>query len=157
MTGAAVVGNRVTVGLVTLVNAAAQIVLAVVLGRWLGLTGIALAGLLAACLTSIPAGAFLLRRYIGLSPRRLVGDRIGPWASRTLPIAALALLVSIYRDWLGFWGTGMATGVLVLAYAWHLRPLYGAVLALDPRWTRWLAMVRLVPPHAPGVPLVNQS
>jgi hypothetical protein len=131
-----------------------------VLGRWLGLTGVALAGLIAACLTTIPAGLALLNRTIDLSGWRLMNDHARPWMLRMIPIAAAATLVGIFHQWLGFWLTGIATGLVLTAYIWHMRPLYGAVLALDPRWTRWLAMVKLVPPlradAAPAiVPAVN--
>lgn len=159
---ASVLGNRVQVGVATLVNGAVQIPAAILLGRVLGLEGVALGGLIAACLTTIPAGLVLLNRTIGLSEWRLISDHALPWLLRLLPIAAAATLVGAFHLWLGFWATGVATGVVLLAYVWHMRPFYGAVLALDPSWTRWLAIVKLVPPlhtdTGPAVvPVVNQS
>jgi hypothetical protein len=79
-----------------------------------------------------------------------------------LPIAAGATIVGVFRVWLGFWLTGVVTGLVLLAYVWHMRPFYVAVLALDPSLTRWLAILKLVPPlHADArpaaVPVVNQS
>jgi hypothetical protein len=158
---ASVVGSRVQVGILTVVNGAVQVAAAIVLGRWLGLPGVALGGLAAACLTSLPVGLVLLKRAIDFSAWRLVLDRVGPWAIRMLPIAAAALLVGVFRDWLGLWLAAGATGLVLLAYVWHMRPMYGAVLALDPGWTRWLAMVRLAPPlnadAAGALPVVNRS
>jgi O-antigen/teichoic acid export membrane protein len=159
---ASVVGSRVQVGILTVANGVLQLAVAIVLGRWMGLSGVALGGLVAACLTSLPVGLVLLRHAVDFSPRRLGGDRIGPWALRMLPLAVTALLVGVFREWLGFWLTAGATGLVLLAYVWHMRPMYEAVLALDPGWTRWLAMVKLAPPldseAAPGaVPIVNRS
>jgi O-antigen/teichoic acid export membrane protein len=159
---ASVLGNRLQVGVLTLVNGVVQIPAAILLGRSLGLDGVALGGLLAACLTAIPAGFVLLNRTIGLSGWRLMSDHALPWLVRMLPMVVAATLVSIFRLWLGFWLTGAATGLVLLAYVWHMRPFYGAVLALDPSWTRWLAFVKLVPPlHADAtstpVPVGNQS
>ena len=143
---ASVLGNRVQVGILTLVNGAVQVAAAIVLGRWLGLEGVALGGLIAASLTAIPASLALLKWTIGLSGWRLMSDHALPWTIRVMPIAVAATLVGIFHQWLGFWLTGMATGLVLVAYVWHMRPLYGAVLALDPRWTRWLAIVNLAPP-----------
>lgn len=159
---ASILGNRVQVGILTLVNGAVQVPAAILLGRWLGLEGVALGGLAAACLTSIPVGLVLLKQTIGLSGRRLMNEHALPWLLRMLPIAAAATLVGVFRLWLGFWLTGIATGLVLLAYVWQMRPFYAAVLALDPSWTRWLAIVKLVPPlHAAArtatVPVVNQS
>lgn len=159
---ASVLGNRVQVGILTLLNGAVQVPAAIVLGRAIGLEGVALGGLAAACLTTIPAGLVLVKRTIGLSGWRLMSDHAWPWLLRMLPIAAAATLVGVFHQWLGFWLTGAATGLALLAYVWHMRPLYGAVLALDPRWTRWLAMVKLVPPlgvdtGSATVPVINQS
>ena len=158
---ASVLGNRVEVGVLTLANGAVQILAAILLGRSLGLEGIALGGLVAACVTTIPAGLVLLKRTIGLSGWRLMSDHALPWLLSLLPIPAAAALVGVFHQWLGFWLTGVATGFVLLAYIWHMRPFYGAVLALDRRWTRWLAIVKLVPPlHADApratVPVVNQ-
>jgi O-antigen/teichoic acid export membrane protein len=145
MTAASTLGNRVEVGVVTIANGAIQIVAAIVLGRWLGLPGIALGGLLAVSLTSLPAGVLLLRRTIQLTVRGLVLDCVGPWTFRMIPIAVGATAVGIFQGWLGFWLAGVSAVVIALAYIWRMRPLYPAVLALDPTWTPWLAMVRLVP------------
>ena len=161
---ASVLGKRVEVGIVTLANGAVEVALAIGLGRWLGLPGIAAAGLIAASATSIPACAVLLRRAIGLSTWGLVAERIWPWTVRMAPIATAALLVAGLREWLGLWLTGTCTVLVLAAYVWHMRPLYGAVLALDPRWTRWLAIFKLAPPFdaaadasATRVALANRS
>jgi hypothetical protein len=84
-------------------------------------------------------------------------DHAWPWLLRTLPIVAAAVVASLFRAQLGFWLTGTATAFLLLLYIWRMRPLYGPVLALDPRWTRWFAALKLVPSEAPSAaPVVNQ-
>ena len=56
----AVLGRRMTTGLVTLLNGAVHVVLAVAFGRVLGLTGVALATVVSALVTSIPVGLAML-------------------------------------------------------------------------------------------------
>jgi hypothetical protein len=154
---ASVLGNRVQVGTATLLNGAVQIPAALLLGRAFGLEGVALGGLLAACFTTIPVGLVLLKRTIGLESKSLLRENALPWLVRMLPVAAAAMIVGMFHQWLRFWLTGAATGLALLAYVWHMRPLYGAVLALDPRWTRWLAIFKLVPAlRADPVAVVNQ-
>ena len=61
ITMASVVGNRLKVGVLALANGVVQTVLALAFGRWWGLEGIAVAGLVAAFCTSVPLGLLLLR------------------------------------------------------------------------------------------------
>jgi O-antigen/teichoic acid export membrane protein len=161
ITAASTLGNRVQVGVVTLVNGAVQIAVAILLGRWLGLTGIALAGLIATCLTSLPAALFLLNRTIDFGAFQLIAERIVPWTLRMAPLSIAAILVGVFRERLGFWIVIMGTVSIATAYVWHMRPLYGSVLALDPRWNHWFALARLAPPvrgaSSPAMPAVNQS
>jgi hypothetical protein len=162
VSAASIVGGRVQVGILTMVDGVVHVAAAVVLGRWMGLSGVVLAGLIAACLTSLPVAMLLLRRAIDFSASRLVVDHVGPWTLRVWPIAAAAILVGVFRVSLGFWLAAAATGLVLLAYVWHMRPMYAAVLSLDPGWTRWLAMVKLAPPlgdaaAAGVVPVVNRS
>lgn len=159
VTAASALGRRVEVGFVTLCNGVVQVAAAVALGRWLGLLGIVLAGLIAAGLTSLPGGLILLGRRIGLSATPLLRECVMPWAVRAIPLVAAAIAVGALHAWLGFWLAGAATFSIGVAYVWQMRPLYGAMLALDARWSRWLTMARLVPlgdaPSAP-MPAVNQ-
>jgi hypothetical protein len=72
------------------------------------------------------------------------------------------MLVGISRQWLGLWLAAAATAVVLAAYVWQMRPLYSDILTLDPRWTRRLALVKLVPPvpsdsAAIGIPAAHQS
>src|SRR5262245_31555742 len=71
ITTASVLGNRLKVGVVGFVNGVAQTILAVLFGQWWGLPGIAVAGLVAAVITSVPAGILLLRPQTAQSIRLL--------------------------------------------------------------------------------------
>jgi O-antigen/teichoic acid export membrane protein len=143
LTAAAVVGHRIRVGALTLVNGALQVVCAWLLGRIWGLPGVAAAGLLTGLLTAVPAGTRLLRASTALTMRQLWSDVLDPWLRRAAPIAAVSALAGLFHQDLGLPG-GLAIGVSAgLAYIWHLRPLY-AGLPFDPRWRRWLVSLRLM-------------
>jgi hypothetical protein len=162
VTAASVIGNRAEVGCVSLLNGVAQLAAALMLGRYLGLVGVPLGALIAGCLTSVPAGFFLIDRSIGLNVRDVFVQRICPWLVKATPVAAAAMLIGLSRHWLGFWLAGVATALVLVAYAWQMRPLYSDIVSLDPKWTRWLALMKLVPPVSPeasviAVPATNQS
>ncbi len=80
---------------------------------------------------------------------------------RMAPLSIAAILVGAFRERLGFWIVFMGTVAIAAAYVWNMRPLYGSVLALDPRWNRWFALARLAPPvqaaSSSAMPAVNQS
>ncbi len=159
VTAASVLGNRVHVGMVTLANGLVQLAAALVLGWWLGLAGIALAAILAAAATTLPAGVVLLGSRAGLTWSRLAGEHVWPWMRRAVPVAAAAALAGLFHEALGFWVSGLATGIVALAYVWHMRPMYGALVALVPRWTSWLTVMKLVPvpPRVEVAALVDRS
>lgn len=145
ITAAAVVGDRLRVGAVTILTGAVQIAGAIVLGRLWGVQGVAAAGILAGIVTAVPLGLVLLQSAGAVSMRRLLSLILGRWASRALPLMGAAALVGIFRDALGPWGTAIATMTIAAWYIWHMRPFY-ALLPLDPRWVRWLVSLRLMPP-----------
>jgi len=144
ITSAAVLGNRMQVGVVVFANGLLQAALAVFLGHRLGLIGVALASLIASVLTTLPAGVWLLRRPTGITPRWLMTHLIGPWLPRFVPIAALAFAGGLLYLRIGIWTSAAAAAALCVLYAWHMRPLY-ASLPLDPRVTDVLVRFRLVP------------
>ncbi|WP_394842619.1 oligosaccharide flippase family protein [Pendulispora brunnea] len=89
LTTAAVLGYRMRVGMITLVNGALHIGLALLLGRWFGTSGVAAATAISALATSIPVGLHLLRQAIPL--RSLVAD-LGVWLLRLVPCTLMAAL-----------------------------------------------------------------
>jgi O-antigen/teichoic acid export membrane protein len=149
---ASVLGNRLKVGIVTLVNGGVQLVFAVVLGYAFGLAGIAAAAFGTALLTAAPAGVVLLRPTAALGFGSLVRELIGPWLRKLAPLAVFAIMIGALYRALGVWMTAPITGAIGLVYIWHMRSLFEH-LPLDPRWTRWLVSLRLVPKLAAPAPV----
>jgi hypothetical protein len=150
ITTASVLGNRLKVGVVGFVNGVGQTVLAVLFGHWWGLPGVAGAGLLAAIVTSVPAGLTLLRPSTALSVRHLARELIGPWLVRAAAIIALAAAAGAFYESLGLVLSASIAAVIGGAYLWHMRPLY-VELPLDARWTERLVRIKLVPATAAAV------
>lgn len=144
ITSAAVLGKRLEVGVVVLVNGLLQAALAVFFGHRLGLVGVALASVAASAVTALPAGIWLLKDSTAITPRWLMTDLIAPWLPRFLPIAAIAFVGGLLYLRIGMWTSAAAAAVLCLVYAWHMRPLY-ASLPLDRRVTDVLVRFRLIP------------
>ena len=150
ITSAAVIGNRIHVGAVVLVNGVVQLALAVVLGHRFGIDGVAWAGLIAGAITSLPAAFVLLRPSTAIGVRVFVRDLFMPWLIRFAPVTAVAIAAGLFYRALGVVGAAVAAAVLCVAYAWQMRPIY-ASLPLDDRIVTWLVRFRLVP-AAPIVP-----
>ena len=144
ITTASVIGNRLKVGVVTLVNGLVQAAIALVFGRWWGLDGIATAGLVAAFVTAIPVGIRLLQPTTGLTAADLFRELMSPWLLRVSAIVVLAAIAGAFSIPIGLIGSGVIAAALVLLYVWQMRPLYPG-LPLDPRWAHWLVRIRLMP------------
>ncbi|HYV46850.1 MAG TPA: hypothetical protein VFA20_18425 [Myxococcaceae bacterium] len=133
---AAVLGNRLRLGIVTALNGVAHVALAIPLGAWLGPVGIALATAIAGLITTLPVGLKLLPRFST--------SIIGAWLWRFAPLAALAAAVG--------WADARlpAPAVIGLAalvgagYLVAMRPLLHE-LPLGSRLRRALQAARLVP------------
>jgi hypothetical protein len=151
-TVAAVLGRRMAVGVVTLVNAAVQVGVAIVLGHRLGLLGVAAASIVSAAVTSMPAGVVLLRSVTMVTIDEFTKDAIKPWLRRCAPLVAIAAVVGVLSTRLGVGFAGCSAAVIAAAYLWQMRALY-RILPLDPRWARWLVSLRLLPAIAPAPPL----
>jgi O-antigen/teichoic acid export membrane protein len=148
ITTASVLGNRLQVGVVSLVNGVVQTLLALALGSSYGLTGIATAGLIAGAITSLPAAIVLLRPVTALTVRHLARELIGPWLVRGTSIVVVSIVVGLFYRALGLVLTGAMASAIAMFYVWRMRPLYVG-LPLDARWADWLVRIRLIPP--PGV------
>jgi O-antigen/teichoic acid export membrane protein len=143
-TTASVVGNRLRVGVLSLVNGVVQTALALVFGRWWGLEGIAVAGLTAGLATSIPAGILLLRPATQLTAAGFVRELFAPWFVRAAVLAIAAGIAGAFYQTLGLILSGVVAAVISLLYVWQMRTLYVG-LPLDARWTEWLVRLRLMP------------
>jgi O-antigen/teichoic acid export membrane protein len=148
ITTASVLGNRLQVGVVALVNGVVQTLLALALGSSHGLAGIAAACLIAGAITSVPAAIVLLRPVTALTVRHLARELIGPWLVRGTSLVVVSVVVGLFYRGLGLVLTGSMASVISMFYVWHMRPLYVG-LPLDARWANWLVRIRLIPP--PGV------
>jgi O-antigen/teichoic acid export membrane protein len=145
ITTASVLGNRLKVGTITLINGVTQAAMALVFGHFWGLVGIACAGLLAGALTAVPAGIILLRPATGFAVRHLMADLIGPWFIRITPLVVVAAAAGLFFRSLGMVSSGVIAAAISLLYLWHMRPFY-AGLPLDARWSHWLVRLRLIAP-----------
>lgn len=153
MTSAGVIGNRLEVGIITLVNGLLQLAGALVFGARWGLSGVAAAGLLTAVVTSVPAGLWVLRAADAAQIRDLARDIVLPWARRAALLLAVAAGVGVFSQALGVWVAAVAAITLGAVYVWVMRPLY-RILPMDPRWMGWLVSLRIV---APDDRLAKQS
>ena len=144
VTTASVIGQRMKVGIAAIVNGAVQIALALALGRFWSLNGIAAAGLLASLLTSVPAGVVLLRPSTELSAGHLMKELIGPWLARASAFFAAAAVAGLFSQELGLMLSGVVAALICGGYVWHMRPLYVG-LTLNARLAEWLVRVKLLP------------
>jgi O-antigen/teichoic acid export membrane protein len=145
ITTASVLGDRMTVGIVVLVNGLVQVPLALVFGRNWGLVGIAAAGLVAAAVTAIPACVVLLRSSTALRATHVMHALLVPWCMRVAALLVTAAVIGSFHRSIGPVGTFAIGTLLGCAYIWHMRPLYRG-LPLDPRWSAWLVRARLLAP-----------
>ena len=113
ITSASVLGNRLHVGVVVLVNGVLQVGAAIAFGHRMGLNGVALAGLIVGLLTAVPAGMVLLKPVAALTTRGLLTELVQPWLVRIAPIAAASALVGAMYGRLGLWGSGTAAAAVV--------------------------------------------
>lgn len=126
-------GRRLHVGLATLASGALQVLLALFLGRRLGLIGIPLASLTAQGALLIPLLVPALTERTGLTAAGLIRQVFRPWAGRSVvPVPACAAIGMLALP-LPFPGAVVVGGLVGLTYAWLARALilgYPPVAAL---------------------------
>jgi hypothetical protein len=150
---AAVLGARVRIGVATLIHGGLHVVVALILGRYLGLVGVAAATAISGLLTTLPVGAKTVTELTPLTLQTIFGEIIGQWMPRVVPCAAVALLagwslarVSVVEHWSrsGALAAGLlAGGAIGLTYLFTVRPLVRD-LPFGPKVRRILATLRLV-------------
>lgn len=150
-TAASVVGNRLQVGIITLVNGVLQLGLAVLFGRRWSLAGVAGAGLLAGAVTALPTTLYILRKVGAVEARGLAVDILVMWLPRAAGFIVLALFVGVFHEVLGPWVSGALAALIGLMYLWQMRPLI-RIMPLDPRWVDSLVSLKLIPPANPATP-----
>ncbi len=149
LTTTSVIGNRLRVGVLTLLNGGAQTALALALGSVWGLTGIGVAAIVSAALIAVP-GATILLGHVSTVRMRDFRTLSTAWFVRILPGAVGAAAVGAASGWLRPDGAlALTLGVCGVAL-WAIRPLF-LELPIDPRWNALLVRARVVPatlPHA---------
>lgn len=150
---AAVLGARLTIGVATLAQGVLHIVLALTLGRYWGLVGVAAATAISGLLTTIPVSVKTVTKLTSLDLRTIVHEILGSWVMRVGPCAAFALLAgwSLSRaSFLGSWArtsalaAGLAAGGAIgVIYLFGVRSLMRD-LPFGPKLRRMLGALRLV-------------
>ncbi|HEU4557633.1 MAG TPA: hypothetical protein VFS20_07275 [Longimicrobium sp.] len=143
-TTAGVLGARVQAGWAALVQGAANLACALLLGRVLGLAGVALAAVISTVVVAYPAGAALTRRTTGLGHAELWRGALRSWSLRMAALLPLAGAVGVAGVRVSPWAAVGAGPLLGLFYLWLMRPLYEG-LPLPSRARRLLVAVRLLP------------
>jgi hypothetical protein len=152
ITPASVLGTRVGLGAITLANGLMHVVLALILGHWFALSGVAAATTLSAALTTIPVGARQLAKRTGVTPQSLLKSLILPWGLRALPCVLAATAVGWAFSSPRLASTGLASilllaggtsALIVVVYLWSVKDMMKA-LPFGPRLTRILSAVGLI-------------
>jgi len=149
----AVLGRRLSVGLLTLLNGISHILLALFFGRAWGLPGVALGTTLSALLTTIPGGIRMFAQVTSRTMRESAWKIAGDWSLRIAPCFLLAVIPNVlftrtnvvgrlgsHPALLGSLITGVLTGMIYLAI---MRPLL-RFLPLSARIRRVFVALRLV-------------
>lgn len=148
MTAASVLGDRLRVGIATLVAGTLQVACAWTFGRFFGLTGVAAAGVMVGVAVSVPAGVLLLRSTTAITASDMWNGLLGPWGRRVVPLALVSGFAGVVFHDRSPAEVAAVAIVIGLAYVWQMRPLLSS-LPVDQRWTRWLVSLRVIP--APSV------
>ena len=149
ITTASVLGNRFKVGVVTLAYGVVQTMLALVMGHWWGVIGIAAASLLAGVVTAIPAGIVLLGPATSLTLGQLATDVLGAWSVRIAGLAAVSAIAGLFYQSIGLAPAVVIAALVGSLYVWSMRPLLVG-LPFDARWTEWLVRFKLMPSGPPA-------
>ncbi len=152
----AVIGNRLRVGIATILNGLLHVLLAVLLGSVWGLKGIVVASMASGALTTLPIGSWLLRLSVGLDFTRTLKRILVPWFVRAVPLLAIAGVFGTYFMIVSLWKGVLFVLLLGITYLWWMRPLYRN-LPLNPRIRALLVTLRLVPSLANVTSPINRG
>ena len=142
-TTSATLGTRVQAGWAALAQGGLHLGAAVLLGRWLGLAGVALAALVSTALVAYPAGVWMVRRTTGMPHADLWRRALGPWAARAVPLLILGWAVGSLAERVSVWLPLVLAPALAVLYLWAMRPLYEG-LPLPARIRPLLLRLRLI-------------
>lgn len=139
---AGVLGKRFATGAATLANGVLHVGLALLLGKWLGLFGIALATVASGLFSTIPMGLYMLHPVSGVEPRVVWREAMLPWLLRFVPAAALCALLGHALWGRGWWLLAAGAVVTALGYAVVMKPFFSE-LPLGRRASSLLAILKI--------------
>lgn len=142
---AVVFGKRMSAGIAFVANGLLHILLASILGRYIGVSGVAAATFLSSALTALPVGLYLLDTKAGVTATEVLIQVCWPWLRRFTPLALVAFAVGRFSPVMPFALLVLACSAFGLLYIFWMKPLYVG-LPLGPRLTGWLSKLRLLPP-----------
>lgn len=139
-----VVGYRRLIGFATVVAGGITIVLGYALGLWCGMTGVALASVIASAGVIFPVGIFASSRVFGISAKSYVVNCLGTWTIRTISIYAIA-------GWLGWWLYEAHWTIMIpiigILLAFYVLAIRGVLISAPwpTRIQQWLFAIRILP------------
>jgi O-antigen/teichoic acid export membrane protein len=143
-TTSATLGTRVQAGWAALAQGAVNLGAAILLGRWLGLAGVALAASVSTALVAYPAGVWMVRKTTQVDHAALWRRALGPWALRAGALLAVGAVVGVVGTRISPWLPLALAPPLAVLYLWVMRPLY-VEIPLPARVRPWLTRLRLLP------------
>jgi O-antigen/teichoic acid export membrane protein len=141
---AAVLGSRLQAGVLTLAQGGAYLLIAVALGHFFGLPGIAAANVIISFALAIPVGFWLLRKRVQLSSGDLWKGAVMPWLARISIFLIAGAAIGRLMPARIIWASLLLAPIIGVLYIWHMRPLYKE-LPLPLRVKPFLIKMRLIP------------
>lgn len=141
---ASVIGKRFQIGMATLLQGGLNIVLAVVLGRFWGLPGVAAACLLSSLLLAVPFGISYLSGVTGLTVGDMWRHVFASWSMRGIPMLAVGVVAGHWLLPQTLWLLLLCAPPMGTFYLWYMRPLYDG-LPFPVKLQPLLARMRLIP------------
>lgn len=151
VTPVAVLGWRVHIGVVTLLNGLIHILFAVFLTSHFGLLGLASGLILSSLVTSLPWGWYLQQQVFERRLRDLLSGWFLRWLCRLVPALALTGWAGPYLAALPLWQCLALSLVGGILYLWWIRPLLHD-LPIPARLKPWLTRLHLLPPNVEMIP-----
>jgi O-antigen/teichoic acid export membrane protein len=122
-----VLGKRLQVGLVTLLEGVIYVIAAFILGHFWGIVGVATAETLGSVMLSIPMGMRFLKAITGLSIREVWFDGLRLWVCRGAPMLALAAGIGYFVPLWRLWVLPLVLPVLGALFVLGVAPLLSGV------------------------------
>jgi O-antigen/teichoic acid export membrane protein len=141
---AAVLGSRLQAGVLTLAQGGAYLMIAVPLGHFFGLPGVAAANVIISFALAIPVGIRILYKRAQLSSSDLWKEAIAPWLARISIFLIAGAAIGRLMPARIMWATLALAPAIGVLYIWHMRPLYKE-LPLPSVVKPFLIKMRLIP------------